>query len=80
VIRRAVGPAQRTARSRRPGGKEEEMWWWIGIGGIVYLILLFTLGIVTLRKGQGWMFLFGIFFPVLWLIGGFMQPTSESYT
>ena len=46
------------------------MWWFIGIGGtILYLTLLFTIGLVTLRNGHGWMFFFGIFFPLLWLIG-----------
>ena len=56
------------------------MWWGIGIGGVVlYLILLFTLGLMTLRKGHGWMFFLGIFIPVLWLIGAFMQPAREEY-
>ncbi len=55
------------------------MWWWIGIGGVVYLIILFTLGLTTLRKGHGWMFFFGIFLPVFWLIGAFMRPAREEY-
>ena len=56
------------------------MWWAFGIGGVVlYLIVLFTLGLTTLRKGHGWMFFLGIFFPFLWLIGAFMQPTREEY-
>ena len=55
------------------------MWWGIGFGGaFLYLILLFTLGLMTLRKGHGWMFFFGIFFPLLWLIGAFMAPTPEA--
>ena len=57
------------------------MWWGIGIGGvggvILYVIILWTLGLTTLRKGHGWMFFFGIFFPLLWLIGAFMRPTNE---
>jgi hypothetical protein len=32
--------------------------------------------VITLRKGHGWMFFFGIFFPVLWLIGALMRPAS----
>jgi hypothetical protein len=32
------------------------------------------LGIRTLGNGHGWLFFFGIFFPLLWLIGAFMQP------
>jgi hypothetical protein len=50
------------------------MWWGIGIGGaILYLVLVFTLGLMTLRNGHGWMFFFGIFFPVLWIFGAFMK-------
>ena len=55
------------------------MWWWIGIGGFIYLVLLFTLGFMTLRNGHGWMFFFGIFLPFLWLIGAFMRPAREEY-
>jgi hypothetical protein len=51
------------------------MWWGIGLG-ILYLALLVSLGVTTLRKGHGWLFFFGIFFPVLWLIGAIMQPAN----
>jgi hypothetical protein len=51
------------------------MWWGIGFGAFLYLFALLTLGFNTLRKGHGWMFFFGIFFPLLWLIGAFMPPT-----
>ena len=57
------------------------MWWFIGIGGtILYLTLLFTLGLVTLRNGHGWMFFFGIFFPLLWIIGALMEPKTVQPT
>src|SRR5262245_23524548 len=66
---------------RRPDGlasttsKEEIMWWAIGIGGaILYFIVAVTLGVMTLRNGHGWMFFFGIFFPILWIFGAFMKP------
>lgn len=49
------------------------MWWAIG-GGILYLVLLFTLGILTIRKGHWVMFLIGIPFPLFWLIGALMPP------
>lgn len=56
------------------------MWWFVGIGGVVlYLIVLFSLGLSTLRNGHGWMFFFGIFFPLLWLMGAFMRPTRGEY-
>ena len=55
------------------------MWWGIGIGGILlYLILLFTLGLMTLRNGHGWMFFFGIFFPFIWLFGAFAGPADKT--
>ena len=60
------------------------MWWGIGIGGfggvILYLIILWALGLTTLRKGHKWMFWLGIIFPLLWLIGAFMQPTNKAAT
>ena len=53
------------------------MWWGVGFGvGILYLVLVFTLGLMTLRNRHGWMFFFGIFFPVFWLIGAFVGPTA----
>ena len=56
------------------------MWWFVGFGGLfLYLVVLLTLGLSTLRNGHGWMFFFGFFFPLLWLIGAFMTPTSQEY-
>ena len=56
------------------------MWWFVGIGGaVLYLIVLFSLGFSTLRNGHGWMFFFGIFFPLLWLFGAFMRPTRGEF-
>ncbi len=53
------------------------MLWAIGIGGVfLYVSVLFTFGLVTLGKGRGWLFLFGVFFPVFWLIGAVMQPAK----
>jgi hypothetical protein len=55
--------------------QEENMWWGIGFGGaMLYLIVAFTLGLMTLRNRHGWLFFFGIFFPVLWIFGAFMRP------
>jgi hypothetical protein len=50
------------------------MWWGIGIGaGLLYFVVAFTLGLMTLRNGHGLMFFFGIFFPLLWIIGAVMK-------
>ena len=55
------------------------MWLGVGIGaGILYLIVAFTLGLMTLRNGHGLMFFLGIFFPVLWIIGAFMKPPETA--
>lgn len=53
------------------------MWWAIGFGGFVYLLFLLTLGLMTIRNGHGWMFFFGIFFPILWIFGAFMRPPER---
>lgn len=52
------------------------MWWGIGLGGILYVVLLFTLGLMTLRKGHWVMFIFGIFLPVFWLIGALISRAA----
>jgi hypothetical protein len=43
-------------------------------GGILYLVLLLTLGIFCLRKGHWVMFIIGIFLPIFWIIGALMPP------
>jgi len=43
--------------------------------GILYVVLLITLGIMTIRKGHWLMFVIGIF----WLIGALMPPTRAAY-
>jgi hypothetical protein len=44
-------------------------WFW-GIGlGVIYLVLLFTVAVMTFRKGHWVLGLIGFIFPLLWLIG-----------
>jgi hypothetical protein len=53
------------------------MWWGIGFGAaLLYLVILFTLGFTTLRKGHWVMFIIGIFLPLFWLIGAVIPPAS----
>ena len=40
--------------------------------GVIYFALMVTLGITTLRKGHWVMFIIGIIFPILWLVGAVM--------
>ena len=50
------------------------MWYAVGGGvALLYLILIFTLGLTTLRKGHWVMFVLGIFVPLFWLVN---MPTS----
>jgi hypothetical protein len=50
---------------------------WIGLG-ILYVVLLVTLGITSLRKGHWVMFILGLFVPVFWLIGALIGPTEAA--
>ena len=50
---------------------------YIGVGAI-YLVLLITLGVLCLRKGHWVMFIIGLFFPLLWLIGAIIPPAART--
>jgi hypothetical protein len=51
------------------------MWWGLGV---LYVVLLVTLGLLTLKKGHWVMFLIGIVFPLFWLIGAVIPPTARA--
>ena len=42
--------------------------------GIVWFVLLVTLGVMSIRKGHWVMFIIGIFIPLFWIIGALMPP------
>jgi hypothetical protein len=46
--------------------------------GILYLVVLITLGVATLRKGHFVLFIIGFFIPLLWLVGGLIGPTPRA--
>jgi hypothetical protein len=50
---------------------------WILLG-VLYLVALISLGVSTLRKGHYVLFVVGIVFPLLWIIGALMGPTSQA--
>ena len=50
------------------------MYWGIGFGAAIYIVLLITLGVMTLRRGHWVMFILGIFLPFFWLIGAVIAP------
>ncbi len=41
---------------------------------VLWLVLMITLGIMTLRKGHWVMFILGIFLPLFWIIGAVIPP------
>lgn len=45
-----------------------------GLLAVIYVVLLITLGLMSLRKGHWVMFIIGIFFPIFWLIGALLPP------
>jgi hypothetical protein len=44
----------------------------IGLWAVIYVVLLVTLGILSLRKGHWIMFLIGLFVPLYWFIGALL--------
>ncbi len=51
----------------------------LGTGlGILYLVLLITLGIMSIRKGHWVMFLIGLFIPLFWVIGALLPSRAGS--
>jgi hypothetical protein len=55
------------------------MWWFFGgFAALLYLVLIVTLGVTTIRKGHWVMFILGIFFPLFWIIGALMPPTTQA--
>jgi hypothetical protein len=49
-----------------------------GVGvlfGAIYIALLITLGIISIRKGHWVMFIIGIFIPLFWIVGALLPPT-----
>jgi hypothetical protein len=43
----------------------------------LYIVLLVTLGIMSIRKGHWIMFIVGLFIPLFWLIGALMPPVQK---
>jgi hypothetical protein len=45
---------------------------------VLYLVVLVTLGLNTLRKGHFFLFWVGIFLPFLWIVGALMGPAPRA--
>ena len=44
----------------------------IGLWAVIYVVLLITLGLLSIRKGHWVMFLIGFFLPIFRLIGALL--------
>jgi hypothetical protein len=53
-------------------------WVLISILIVVYIALLFTVCLLTFRKGYWLLALLGVFFPILWLIGAVLPARPGS--
>ncbi len=47
--------------------------------GIAYFLALVFLGIATLRNGHYVLFVVGIIFPVLWIVGALITPARQAH-
>ncbi len=47
------------------------------IFGIIYFVLLITLGVISLRKGHWVMFILGLFIPLFWFIGALIPRVAR---
>ena len=45
--------------------------WYFSLG-IIYLVLLFTIAVISFRKGHWVLGLIGFLFPLLWLVGALL--------
>jgi ABC-type multidrug transport system permease subunit len=55
------------------------MWWAFGgLAALLYIVLIITLGVTTLRNGHWVMFILGIFLPLFWIIGAFIGPSTSA--
>ena len=53
-------------------------WFLSVILGVIYIALLLTVAVMTFRKGYYTLGIFGIFIPILWLIGAVLPPKKGS--
>ena len=47
-----------------------------GLAALLYIALIVTLGVSTLRNGHVFMFIIGFFLPIFWIIGAIMRPKA----
>jgi hypothetical protein len=53
---------------------------WGTVLALVYLVFIFTVGLMTFRKGHYVLGILGIFVPLLWLIGALLPDRGNGMT
>ena len=51
---------------------------YVGLG-VIYLVLLFTLAVLSFRKGHWVLGLIGFIFPLLWVIGAVLPDRHRRH-
>ena len=51
---------------------------YVGLG-VIYLVLLFTLAVLSFRKGHWVLGLIGFLFPLLWVIGAVLPDRHRRH-
>jgi hypothetical protein len=64
----------RSVGRRVPNERKWAMGWLIGA---IYVVLLITLGVISIRKGHWIMFILGLFVPLFWLIGALLPSRAR---
>jgi hypothetical protein len=55
--------------------------WFLGTAlALMYLVCIFTVGLITFRKGRYVLGILGIFLPFLWLIGAVLPDRGGGMT
>jgi hypothetical protein len=52
-------------------------WFWGTVFAFIYLVFIFTAGLMTFRKGHYVLGILGIFMPLLWLIGALLPDRGN---
>jgi hypothetical protein len=51
--------------------------WYTGGLIVLYLVLVFTVALMTFRKGHWVLGIIGFFIPILWFIGAILPPVRH---
>ena len=55
-------------------------WFWATAFAILYLVFIFSVGLMTFRKGHFVLGILGIFVPLLWVIGALLPDRGGGMT